>query len=421
MQAYGYVRLSKETEETTSPQRQRDAIRRLCDERSWELVETFEDIDVSAYNGHVRPAFSRMMSRLAETDALVFWKLDRLSRSSVEAGQVAEACKAAGVDLVATDMNIDTTSAGGRFVYTVLAAAGEMESAHISERSKAMLAYKREREEWVGRVPYGWRLVGKHLERDPSQQEKLSEAARRYIDGESFSGIAHDLGFGIGPLSRMLRSERVQDALPDEVSGPLARALIERKMERVPASRRSLLGGIASCGVCGSSLALSSTRAGRGGRWYQYRCGERGHVGIGGPWLDAFVTEAVLEAVDTGELLAALKRRKTPSRSRKASEVEARLELLDEMFTSGKVSKPRFERSNAQLLAQLAAARREERSSGVDLPAEVARDLSGRWPDLTLQGRRQIIAAVLERVEVSKATGHGKIDPSRVLLRWRGV
>jgi hypothetical protein len=82
-------------------------------------VKLFEDIDVSAFNGKHRPGFIAMMDRLDQTDALVFWRLDRLSRSTVEAGQIAEQCKAAAVNLVATDMDIDTTTAGGKFIYTV--------------------------------------------------------------------------------------------------------------------------------------------------------------------------------------------------------------------------------------------------------------------------------------------------------------
>jgi DNA invertase Pin-like site-specific DNA recombinase len=418
--AFGYVRLSKETEETTSPERQRRAIRRLCSDRGWDLVELFEDIDVSAYNGNARPAFSRMMGRLADTDAIVFWKLDRLSRSSVEAGQIAEACKAANVDIVATDMALDTTSAGGKFVYTVMAAAGEMESARISERSRAMMAFKRERDEWVGRVPFGWRLVGKHLEQDPAQQAVLAEAARRYVAGESFSAIAHDLGLGTAPMIRMLRSERVQDALPAEVSGPLVEALVVRKMQRVPTSRQSLLGGIARCGVCGLGASVSSTRARRAGRWLQYRCHTTGHAGISARWLDEFVTNEVLEAIDTGKLLDAIRRRRKPARSRKASELEARLELLDQMFTEGKMTRARFERVNGQLLEQLAKAQDVERSNGVDIPEELARNLGERWDGFTIQTKRRIIGAVIESINIAKArAGHGPITPDRVQIVWR--
>jgi DNA invertase Pin-like site-specific DNA recombinase len=419
MKAFGYVRLSKETIGTTSPQRQRERIEGLCADRGWELVQTFEDIDVSAFNGRHRPAFTKMMGRLGEVDALVFWKLDRLSRSSVEAGQIAETAKAANVDLVATDMNIDTTSAGGKFVYTVLAAAGEMEAATTSERSRAMMRYKRERNEWVGRVPFGWRLEGKQLVPDPEQQTVLLEAAKRYAAGETFSTVARDLGFNVAPLIRMLRSERVQDALPAKVRDALVTALAERSLDRVPTSSQSLLGGIATCAICGGSMTLSSTRGGREGRWAQYRCSTAGHVGISAPWLDDHVTAQVIGAIDTGKLLDAIRRRRARTPSQKASEIEARIELLDEMFTAGKIAKARYERSNAQLVDQLVLARSAEADAGIDIPADLARNLAERWDQLTISARRRIIRVVLERVEVAKASGHAAVDPRRVSLAWR--
>ena len=191
--AFGYVRLSKETEDTTSPQRQRKAIEKLVTDRGWELAERFEDIDVSAYNGKHRPGFEQMMARLDEVDAIVFWKLDRLSRSTAQAAQIAETCKAAGVHLVATDMDIDTTTAGGKLVYDILMAAGEFTSSMTSERSRHMMAYKLANDEWVGRVPFGWKLVGKHLDRDEAQQAILRDAAARYVGGESFSSIARGI------------------------------------------------------------------------------------------------------------------------------------------------------------------------------------------------------------------------------------
>jgi hypothetical protein len=36
-----------------------------------------------------------------------------------------------------------------------------------------------------------------------------------------------------------------------------------------------------------------------------------------------------------------------------------------------------------------------------------------------LLAQRRIISAVLERIAVAKATGHGKIEPERVQLHWR--
>lgn len=420
MKAFGYVRLSKETAATTSPQRQRERIEEVCAAKGWDLVETFEDIDVSAFGAPRRPEFDRMMSRLGDTDALVFWKLDRLSRSSVEAGQIAEKAKAAHVDLVATDgMPIDTTSAGGKFVYTVLAAAGEMEANQISERSLSMMRYKKRNGEWVGRVPFGWKLVGKHLEADSAQQSILIEAAKRYAAGETFAAIARDLGFLVGPLVRMLRSERVLEALPDDVRTDFERALLARKLSRVPTSSMSLLGGIPTCGVCGERMVRSSSRGGRKGRWAQYRCPKAGHVGIAAPWLENYVTTTVLDAIDTGKLLEAIRRGRKQPRSRKASEIEARMEFIDDQLANGRITQARFDRMNAALVDRLEAAQEAERAAGVDLPAELARNLSERWPDLDIVDRRRVIMAVVEEITVAKATGHGPVDPARVNISLR--
>jgi site-specific DNA recombinase len=419
MNAFGYVRLSKWGDNTTSPQRQRKAIAQLCKQRGWKLVEVFEDIDVSAYNGNHRPQFERMMAQLGDTDAIVFPTLDRLSRSTAQAGRIAEACKAAGVHMVATDMPIDTTSAGGKFVYDVLAAKGEMESSTISERSRAMVAWKKEQGEPLGRVPFGWRRVGKHFEKDPKQQATLEKAARRYVAGGTFNGIAKSLGMQTGPLSRMLHSQRVRDALPPDLAGALAAAIVSRKRERVPTSMQSLLGGIATCGECGNTMSTTSTRGGRSGRWFSYGCRTAGHVHISAPWLDEFVTSQVLAAVDSGELLKALKRRKPIARTRKASEVEARMALLDEQFTSGKVTAERFKRMNAKLVEELGKATKVERENGHDLPEELARDLSKSWPQLTVGEKRRVIQAVLAKIVVTKAKAHGPIDDRRVKLVWR--
>ncbi|MEU5853050.1 recombinase family protein [Saccharopolyspora shandongensis] len=47
MRAAIYVRLSRDTDESTSPQRQRDACKALCEARGWSVVVVEEDIDVA--------------------------------------------------------------------------------------------------------------------------------------------------------------------------------------------------------------------------------------------------------------------------------------------------------------------------------------------------------------------------------------
>jgi DNA invertase Pin-like site-specific DNA recombinase len=427
LRAFGYVRISKETTDTTSPQRQLQAIQRLCRERGWKLLEVFEDIDRSAYNGRHRPALDEMMRRLAETDAIVFWTLSRLSRSAIQSGEIARATKDAGVHLVATDMNIDTTSAGGTFVYQVLAAAAEMESETISERSRAMMAYKRQRDEWVGRVPYGWRRAGKSIEPDPAQVRVLAKVAEKYIGGASFHALAREFGLAHGAsLRRVLGSDRTAQLLDPDLADQLSVALADRRMARAPASARSLLAGVAACSICGSGLGATSTRPGRPGWLGQYRCQQSGHVGIARGWLDDYVAKAVIDAVDTTRLVEAIRARQESGRTHKASEIEARLAVIEDEFDRGSLSEARYRERRSRLLDQLAEARHtERRDNGLALPEELARKLGERWADLPVSVKRQIVRAVIERIEVLPFDGtragrpRSGVDPSRVTITWR--
>jgi DNA invertase Pin-like site-specific DNA recombinase len=420
LKAFGYVRISKLDADTTSPQRQRQAVKRFCEGQGWELVRTFEDLDLSAYKRGVRrPGLEAMLGRLGEADRVVFWRLDRLARSVVEFARIRETCEKAGVELVSTDQQIDTSSAMGRAMQSIVATFAELESGVLSERSRAMHAYLREQGRWLGgRVPFGWRRSDDGgIEPVPEEQETLAEAARRYVAGESLRSVSANLGFYHPNLARMLRSDRVIEALPPAVAGPLVEALAERGRTGTRA-KRSLLGGIARCGVCGAGMTVvGSGKRARG----SYLCRAQGHASISRSWLDDHVSGQVLSAIDTGELLKRLDKRRRPRRSLASSELEARLEILErDHYERGMVSRDSYLRRREGILRRLKEARDAEQDDGIDIPRELAANLAQVWPTLSLMGRRRIIAAVLERIEVEKAKSHGRIDPDRVRLLWRG-
>uniref|UniRef100_UPI00403FD7B2 recombinase family protein n=1 Tax=Streptomyces sp. TG1A-60 TaxID=3129111 RepID=UPI00403FD7B2 len=56
MRAAVYVRLSRETDETTSPERQRAVCEALCEARGWGVIAVEEDIDISGFSRGHRPA-----------------------------------------------------------------------------------------------------------------------------------------------------------------------------------------------------------------------------------------------------------------------------------------------------------------------------------------------------------------------------
>jgi DNA invertase Pin-like site-specific DNA recombinase len=422
MRAFAYIRLSKWDEATTSPQRQREAVERFCKHKGWELLRSFEDIDVSAYNGKRRPGLEAMLARLGDTDAVVFMRLDRLARSVVEFSKIKQTCQKAGVELVSTDLQIDTSSPMGRAMESIVATFAQLESDTISERTRKMHAYLREQGKWQGGPPpFGWRLSedGRLVPHLP-EQAQIEQAARRYIAGEALHVIARDIGKHHPSLIRMLNSERVQEALPDDLAEQLARALVDRCGRRRD-PRSPLLSGIARCGMCGGPLHVVTRKKNRGD-WGSYGCrASRGHVHIAQRWLDNYVSEQVLAAIDTGALVKRLEKRKKRVAGTPASrEVEARLEVLTiDHYEKGIIGRDVFLRRREGLLKRLQKAKDAEKDVGIDLPRDLAENLAERWGGLSLRARRGIIAAVLKGVEVQKASGHGPVDPKRVRLHWR--
>ncbi len=78
-----YVRISSDpTGQGLGVARQRTACTSRAQALGWDVVEVYEDNDVSATSGRLRPAYQRMLSDLeaGRVDAVVVWDLDRLHR-----------------------------------------------------------------------------------------------------------------------------------------------------------------------------------------------------------------------------------------------------------------------------------------------------------------------------------------------------
>jgi DNA invertase Pin-like site-specific DNA recombinase len=412
VKVFAYIRVSKMDEGTTSPQRQRRAIEDWAGSRGATVLDTFEDLDVSAYRSRRRPGFEAMMARLDEVDVIVAMRLDRLARSVSGFSKLLEDCERHHVQVATCDGQVDTASASGRAVVQMRTIFAELESATLGERARQVHQWKREQGHWVGRVPYGFRLNGTDLEVFPPEFDVLAIAAKRYLAGESLRAISADVGISHGNLAKRLRSDHVLQALDVDVATALVAAMRERGRHGSRAAR-SLLGGIARCGICGKGLTI----VGRHGGWAAYACKEGNHVAISQPWLDEFVSKAVIAAIDVERLLEVRARKPLALRS---PELEARLEQLEkDYYELGAMPRERYLARREGLLRRLSEARKAEAENGVDLPVELAQHLGERWGTFAEETQRRIVRALVEAIVVAKASGHGRVDPARVKIEWR--
>lgn len=153
MNAIGYSRVStkKQADDGPSLDSQRFAIENYCKARDWSL-SLVEDAGESGKDTN-RPGLQSALARLkaGEAKVLVVYRLDRLSRSVIDACTLAERAKREGWSLVFIDMQIDTTTPVGELLLTMLAAFAQMERRIIGQRTKAALARKRDAGVQLGR------------------------------------------------------------------------------------------------------------------------------------------------------------------------------------------------------------------------------------------------------------------------------
>jgi DNA invertase Pin-like site-specific DNA recombinase len=150
----GYVRVSTEEQGRSGLglADQRKAIRAACAQRGWELVSIIEDNGFSAKNLN-RPGIieTLRMVEAGEADALVVSKLDRLSRSVLDFSGLLERSRKKGWSLVALDIGVDTSTANGEVMASIVAVFAQFERRLISERTKAALAIKKAQGVKLGR------------------------------------------------------------------------------------------------------------------------------------------------------------------------------------------------------------------------------------------------------------------------------
>ncbi|MFJ4224974.1 recombinase family protein [Microbacterium sp. NPDC089695] len=145
MNVIGYLRVSTDRQDY-GVDAQREVIEREAERRGW-TVHYIVDHGKSARSLR-RDGVQEALSLLAsgEYDTLVIAKLDRLSRSVVDFGNILRTATKQGWSLIALDLGIDMTTATGQLVAGILMQVAEWEAKIIGERTKAALAVaKKER------------------------------------------------------------------------------------------------------------------------------------------------------------------------------------------------------------------------------------------------------------------------------------
>jgi len=156
----GYVRVSTEQQagEGVSLEVQRVKLHAYALAMDLELVAVFEDAGLSAKTLE-RPGLKGALAMLEEGKAsgLLVVKLDRLTRSVRDLGDLVDRYFASRFSLLSVSDSIDTRTASGRLVLHVLGAVSQWEREATAERTRDALAQLRADGVRLGAEAYGWR------------------------------------------------------------------------------------------------------------------------------------------------------------------------------------------------------------------------------------------------------------------------
>jgi len=210
MGAVLYIRVStdEQAKHGVSLDAQEARLRAYCTMRDLEVVGVIRDEGVSAFK-HLdkRPGGAELLRVIASGEAqhVVAFKLDRLFRNAADALATTEAWSRAGVALHLVDMGgaaMDTTSATGRMMLTMLAGFAEFERALTVERTTTALAFKRDKREAYGATPYGYARHGDALHADPDELATVARIRKWHAAGASLGAIARRLTAAGTPTKR---------------------------------------------------------------------------------------------------------------------------------------------------------------------------------------------------------------------------
>lgn len=167
-----------------------------CNQLEWSVVRLYQDEAMSGKTTE-RPMFQQMMTdaSLDIFDVVVFWKLDRFSRSLLHAVELEAKFRENDVALYSVTEQLDTTSSAGRFNFRNLASAAEFEREMIGERTQMGLRALALKHKWPNDSPplgYRKRKDGR-LEVHPHEAQIVQEIFEHYLEFQSMAKVARHI------------------------------------------------------------------------------------------------------------------------------------------------------------------------------------------------------------------------------------
>jgi site-specific DNA recombinase len=459
-----WIRVSTEEQaHGDAPEHHLERAKMYAKARGWNVLEVYDLAGQSGKAVVEHPEAKRMMAdvKRGHIKALLFSKLARLSRNLREVQDFGDFFRDNDADLISLAESIDTSTAGGRMFFHLLAVFAQWEREEIVERVKASVITRAKLGKPInGNCPYGFKWVDKKLVQHPDEAPirreayelfrqhrrkgtvaKLLNAAghrtrqgklwrdmhiSRMLVEESAIGVYYfnrvkgggDWRYELKPESEWGRVEcepLVQKAVFDEAVQIIEeQRKANRKPGRLPTHTFS---NLAWC-ACGGKMYVRTDAA----KYHCRKCNTKIPVthleGIFHDELEVFFTEPrkIANHIAESDRTRSEKEQLLATQERAIQKLRDEMSQTHRLFVDGHITaqgfgqfyKPAEERLNA-LVKDLPRLQSEVDYLKVNqLTAEAvvteARNLYARWPKLPTDEKRKIAETLCQKIVVGKDT-----------------
>ena len=167
-------------------------LRAYCAARGFDLIREYVDVGQSGAKDS-RPELNKLMddARKRQFDAIVVWRFDRFARSTKHLLSALEEFRSMGIQFISYQENIETSSALGQALFTIVSAVAQLERDLIRERVIAGIRNAR--------------ANGKKLDR-PMRAVDPDRILEMIAEGQTLEQIAEKLGIGYGTVRARLQN-----------------------------------------------------------------------------------------------------------------------------------------------------------------------------------------------------------------------
>lgn len=403
-----YARVSTEEQAIhgLSIEAQETALKAWASAGGYKVIGTYVDAGISARKpASKRPALQRLLDdvRAGKGDMVVFTKLDRWFRNLAEYYKVQEILEKYHVDWKTIHEDYDTTTASGRLKVNIMLSVAQDEADRTSERIKSINEMKRQKQEALtGQAPFGYKVSGKKIIKDPDTEEAVSAFFERFLATGSMAAARAHVVEQYGLRLNYLKAHRMLDMTAYygryfDVDGMTPPYITKEQHQKIQSMRRRIVrkteknrvyifSGLISCGECGGRMG---GRVNTNQESYFYNCpthyldnGKCGNkVNLLERKIEAYLMETILEQLnkwksESDRISAAKKSRDYKG---EISALRSKMGKLKDLYLNDIITLDECKREQGKYATQIESLEKEYKTQEQPDFSAAERLLAGGW------------------------------------------